>query len=217
MSGLLGVLSPTRRKTFTALQGIDLDIKKGEVFGIIGNNGAGKSTLLQIISGIYPPDEGQVLVSGRPFLLAGLGTGFSPELSGRKNSHLYGSMLGYPKQSIDAAMTEIISFSELEDFIDRPLKTYSSGMKARLGLAVASTMQPDILLIDEVLGVGDPTFKEKSKARIQQMVEDAGTVVIASHSFNLMKDICSRIILLEKGKIKCLGTPDEAIDQYYGR
>ena len=217
VSTVVGVISPSRRRNFRALDQIDLDIKEGEVFGVIGNNGCGKSTLLRSIAGIYTPDKGRVLVSGRPFLLAGLGTGFSDQLSGRQNAHLYGSMLGHSKQVIDEALPEIIEYSELDEFIDRQLKTYSSGMKARLGLAVASTMQPDVLLIDEVLGVGDPIFKEKSKLRLQKMVEGASTVVIVSHSFGLLSDICSRILLLEKGRIKCLGTPQESIDAYYGR
>ena len=202
---------------FTALKGINLEIEKGEIIGVIGTNGCGKSTLLRVITGIYPPNEGVCRVNGNISLLAGLGTGFSGHQTGRENAILYGSILGYTEEKIIEKLPEIISFSELGEFIDEPIRTYSAGMKARLGLAVASAIQPDILLIDEVLGVGDPTFKEKSTNRIMEMVQEAGTVVIVSHSFGMLSKICDRIVLMEKGKIIQQGDPNEVIQTYYNR
>lgn len=217
---LLGILKGIFKNTnrsFTALNDVSLDIKKGEIIGIIGTNGCGKSTLLRIISGIYPPDEGSCRVKGKISLLAGLGTGFSPHQTGRENAILYGSILGYSEQKVIDKLPEIISFSELGDFIEEPIRTYSAGMKARLGLAVASAIQPEILLIDEVLGVGDPTFKKKSTDRIMEMVEEAGTVVIVSHSFGMLTNLCDRIILMEKGQIIAQGDPHDVIQIYYSR
>jgi ABC-type polysaccharide/polyol phosphate transport system ATPase subunit len=202
---------------YTALKGINLEIEKGEIIGVIGTNGCGKSTLLRVITGIYPPNEGVCRVNGNISLLAGLGTGFSGHQTGRENAILYGSILGYTEEKIIEKLPEIISFSELGEFIDEPIRTYSAGMKARLGLAVASAIQPDILLIDEVLGVGDPTFKEKSTNRIMEMVQEAGTVVIVSHSFGMLSKICDRIVLMEKGKIIQQGDPNEVIQTYYNR
>lgn len=204
-----------RRERFTALKQVNLTVKKGEVLGIIGKNGSGKSTLLRIISGIYPADEGSCRAAGKMSLLAGLGTGFSGHQTGRENAILYGSILGYDKDIMISKLPEIIEFSELGSFIDEPVRTYSSGMKARLGLAVASAINPDILLIDEVLGVGDPQFKEKSKKRILDLVKSTGTVVLVSHSFGLMKDICDRLVFIHKGEIVGVGEPDDIIKLYY--
>jgi ABC-type polysaccharide/polyol phosphate transport system ATPase subunit len=148
-------------------------------------------------------------------LLAGIGTGFSQHQTGVENAMLYGSILGHNESEMTEKLPEILEFSELGDFIHEPIRTYSAGMKARLGLAVASAIKPDILLIDEVLGVGDPQFREKSKTRILNLVEQTGTVVIVSHSFGLMKDICDRVGVVHKGKLVMVGTPSEAIDAYY--
>ena len=204
-----------KERKFTALSGIDLEIQQGEVIGIIGRNGSGKSTLLRVISGIYPPDEGTVHAAGDISLLAGLGTGFSAHQTGRENALLYGSILGHSENEMLAKLDEIIEFSELGAFIEEPLRTYSAGMKARLGLAVASAINPNILLIDEVLGVGDPNFREKSKKKILDMVQGASTVVIVSHSFGLMTDICDRVVLMDKGKIVAEGDPQACIKAYY--
>ena len=204
-----------KRDRFTALRNVSLDIKKGEVLGIIGKNGSGKSTLLRIISGIYPADEGSCKAAGSISLLAGLGTGFSGHQTGRENAILYGSILGHGYEVMISKLPEIIDFSELGSFIDEPVRTYSSGMKARLGLAVASAIHPDILLIDEVLGVGDPQFKEKSKKRILNLVKSTGTVVLVSHSFGLMKDICDRLVFIHEGGIVGVGDPGEIIKLYY--
>lgn len=202
-------------RKFTALKNVNIEINQGEVVGIIGRNGSGKSTLLRVISGIYPPDTGEVHAAGDISLLAGLGTGFSGHQTGRENALLYGSILGHNEDEMREKLDEIIEFSELGDFIDEPLRTYSAGMKARLGLAVASAIHPHILLIDEVLGVGDPNFKEKSKEKILSMVKGASTVVIVSHSFGLMTDICDRVILLHHGEVVHDGPPQESIKKYY--
>ena len=185
--------------------------------GIIGRNGCGKSTLLRTISGIYRPSEGTVKSRGQLFLLAGIRIGFTGNLTGRENAYLYGSILGHSKQKMDELMPSIIEFSELHEYIDMPLRTYSSGMTARLGFSVATAVQPEILLIDEVLAVGDQEFKERSKERILEMVDNAGTVVIVSHSFGLLKTICDRLILLENGLIKASGDPAHVIEVYHGR
>ena len=211
------ILNFIRRKKvrFTALRNVSLKIRKGEVIGIIGKNGSGKSTLLRIISGIYPADEGNCKAAGSISLLAGLGTGFSGHQTGRENAILYGSILGHDEEVMISKLPEIIQFSELGSFIDEPVRTYSSGMKARLGLAVASAIHPDILLIDEVLGVGDPQFKEKSKKRILNLVKSTGTVVLVSHSFGLMKEICDRLVFIHEGQIVDVGEPDAIIKLYY--
>lgn len=217
LTGKLGKKIFGKGKEFTALQDINIKLVKGEVLGLIGNNGSGKSTLLQCMAGIYRPNKGIVRSHGKPFLLSGVGTGYSSRLTGRENIYLLGSILGMSQKLISEKMQDLISFAELEEWIDEPLKTYSSGMNARLGMAGIAYFRPDILLIDEVLGVGDPTFKEKSKKRIMQMVTEASTVVMASHSFGLLLDICDRIVYLEKGKIKAIGDPKDVIDVYYGR
>jgi len=203
------------KSQFRALSGINFEIKQGEVIGIIGRNGSGKSTLLRVIAGIYPPDHGEVYAAGDISLLAGLGTGFSQHQTGRENALLYGSILGHGETEMREKLDQIIDFSELGSFIDEPLRTYSAGMKARLGLAVASAIEPNILLIDEVLGVGDPNFREKSKKKILDMVKGASTVVVVSHSFGLMTDICDRVVLIDKGEIAFVGEPQKAIKRYY--
>ena len=214
LSIVLDFIKKNDRK-FTALKDVNIEIDQGEVVGIIGRNGSGKSTLLRVISGIYPPDTGEVHAAGDISLLAGLGTGFSGHQTGRENALLYGSILGHNEDEMREKLDELIDFSELGDFIDEPLRTYSAGMKARLGLAVASAIHPHILLIDEVLGVGDPNFKEKSKEKILSMVKGASTVVIVSHSFGLMTDICDRVILLHHGEVMHDGPPQESIKKYY--
>ena len=211
---LRGVFSKKKHE-YSALKSITLDIKKGEIIGIIGKNGCGKSTLLRVISGIYPPNSGSCLVSGKISLLAGLGTGFSAHQTGRENALLFGSILGYSQEKITTLLPEIIEFSELGDFIDEPIRTYSAGMKARLGLAVASAIQPEILLIDEVLGVGDPAFRKKSTDRIMEMVKEAGTVLIVSHSFGMLSEVCDRLILIEEGRIAAEGDAESVIKAYY--
>ena len=211
---LRGKMSAGKGK-FTALQNVDLEVKQGEVLGVIGRNGSGKSTMLRVMAGIYRPDEGSVKVSGRTSLLAGVSVGLNQNLTGRENVHLYGSILGHDRETMEAMMGDILDFSEIGEFFEQPLRTYSAGMKARLGIAIASAIEPEILLIDEVLGVGDPQFKEKSKKRILDLVQNTGTVVLVSHSFGLMKEICDRVALVHKGKVVMVGAPSEAIAKYY--
>ncbi len=202
---------------FVALKGVNIKVKKGEILGIIGKNGSGKSTLLRVMSGIYQPDEGKAMASGPVNLLSNVRIGFNGNLSGRENAYLYGSILGHSRQTMDSLMQSIIEFAELEAFIDQPLRTYSSGMQARLGLSVASAVQPEILLIDEVLAVGDEGFKERSRERIKSMVQDAATVVIVSHNLNYQKQVCDRMLLMEGGEVVSEGTPDEVISVYRER
>lgn len=205
------------REQFTALNGIDMDINRGEVVGIIGKNGSGKSTLLRVISGVYQPDEGLVRSAGRVTLLASLNIGFHGNLTGTENAYVFGSILGHSRKQMTELMPEIIDFAEIEEFMEEPLRTYSAGMRARIGLAVASAVGPELLLIDEVLGAGDAAFRKKSAKRIREMVNDAGSVVIVSHNLNFLQDMCSRIILVEKGEIVSQGSPEVVIAEYKGR
>ena len=207
-------MEATETDDFIALDSVSLQLFEGEIVGIIGRNGSGKSTLLRTISGIYSPDKGTVRTKGQISLLARLGIGFNVHLTGRENIYLYGSILGHSKKTMDGLINEIISFSGLELSIDKPLRTYSSGMKTRLSFSVASAVKSEILLIDEVLGVGDYDFKEKSKIRMQEMVDEAATVVIVSHSLPILEQMCNRLILIDDGKIKAIGEPKEIIDIY---
>ena len=202
---------------FIALKDVSAVAKKGEVLGIIGKNGSGKSTLLRVMSGIYQPDQGRALATGPVHLLSNVRIGFNGNLSGRENVYLYGSILGHSRKTMNRLMDSIIEFSELHAFIDQPLRTYSSGMQARLGLSVASAVQPEILLIDEVLAVGDEAFKDRSRDRIKSMVEDAATVVIVSHNLNYLKQVCDRMMVMEDGELIFTGQPEEAINEYRRR
>ena len=217
LSGLINAFRNNKsvKNRYVALKEVNLEVHQGEVLGVIGRNGSGKSTLLRVMAGIYHPDHGQVKVRGTTSLLAGVNVGFNQNLTGRENVHLYGSILGHRKEKIDGMMQDILDFSEIGEFMDQPLRTYSSGMKARLGIAIASAIEPEILLIDEVLGVGDPQFREKSKKRILDLVKSTGTVVMVSHSFGLMKEICDRLILIDEGHLICIGEASEVIAAYY--
>jgi ABC-2 type transport system ATP-binding protein len=203
--------------SFTALNKVNLEVNEGEILGIIGPNGSGKSTLLRTISGIYRPDEGSIKSKGQITLMAGLGIGFNVNLSGRENVYLYGSILGNSNEVMSGLMESIIDFSGLNGFIDQPLRTYSSGMRARLGFSIASAVEPDILLIDEVLSVGDQEFRAKSMARILEIVEGSRTVILVSHNFGIMKKICSRLIMIDKGNIIANGNPEDVINTYSER
>jgi len=193
---------------------INAEIFDSEIIGIIGRNGSGKSTLLRIMGGVFPPDEGEVRIQGTISLLAGVGVGFNKNLTGLENTYLYASLMGWKRKQIDSKLEDIIAFSELGHHFERPIKTYSSGMKARLGISVATAFRPDILLIDEVLGVGDASFRKKSEQRVRDMIEESGTVIIVSHSQNFMSELCDRIILMEKGKIVDVGAPSEMYRLY---
>jgi len=193
---------------------IDLEFYDSEIVGIIGRNGSGKSTLLRVIGGVFPPDDGEVHLSGTISLLAGVGVGFNKNLTGLENTFLYASLMGWKRKQIEEKLDDILRFSELGHHFERPIKTYSSGMKARLGISVATAFQPDILLIDEVLGVGDASFRKKSERRVKDMIRGSGTVIIVSHSQNFMLEICDRIVVMEAGKVVDVGEPSEMYKLY---
>ncbi|MGN0535808.1 MAG: ABC transporter ATP-binding protein [Eubacterium sp.] len=201
-------------KKFYALNDINIEVKKGEHLAILGLNGAGKSTLLKTIVGVYKPSSGTVEKSGVIAPLLELGAGFDPNYSGKENIYLYGAILGYDRKYIDSKYDEIVEFSELGHFIDVPIKNYSSGMKARLGFSIATAVDPDVLILDEVLSVGDAGFKKKSLAKVQSMFDSGVTVLFVSHSIDQVKAICDKAILLEKGRIIAQGTTDEVIPIY---
>ena len=199
---------------FIALQDISFDVNRGELFGIIGLNGAGKSTLLKIIAGILKPTSGKVIRKGTVAPLIELGAGFNGDLSGYENIFLNGMLLGYSKKFLKEKVDDIIAFSELEEFIHVPLKNYSSGMKARLGFSIATSIQPDLLIVDEVLAVGDIHFRRKCEARIQEMIASGTTVLLVSHSISQIENLCSRVLWLEKGRIKAIGEAKQICSEF---
>ena len=198
----------------SGIRNISLEVKQGEVLGIIGRNGSGKSTLLKVMAGVFPPDNGTIATRGSVSLLAGVGVGFHKELTGRENAYLYGALMGRTTQQIDKLIDEIQSFAELEHHFDRPIRTYSSGMKSRLGISVATAFKPDLLLIDEVLGVGDASFRKKSETRVKEMIAESGTVVLVSHSLGMIEKICSNVAVFDSGEIKFYGDVKEGISFY---
>jgi ABC-2 type transport system ATP-binding protein/lipopolysaccharide transport system ATP-binding protein len=195
---------------FWALTDINLEINKGDVVGIIGFNGAGKSTMLKVVSGILKPTKGNVEIEGSIAPLIELGAGFDPELSGRENIYLNGAVLGFSKKVMHDKVDEIIEFAELEDFIESPIKNYSSGMYARLGFSIATCVKPDILIVDEILSVGDYRFQEKSKKRIQDMMNSGTTIIMVSHTIEQVEELCNKVVWLENGKIKKIGGKEVA-------
>lgn len=198
---------------FMALQDISFNVKKGDVFGIVGFNGSGKSTLLKVISGILKPNSGEVRVNGKIAPLIELGAGFDMELTARENIFLNGSILGFPRDFMREKFDEIIDFSELHDFVDVPLKNFSSGMVARVGFSVATIVKPEILICDEILSVGDYKFQEKCEKRIQSLMSDGTTVILVSHSIDQIERLCNKVLWLEKGRIRAIGGK-EIIKQY---
>jgi ABC-type polysaccharide/polyol phosphate transport system ATPase subunit len=194
---------------FWALRNVNIKLSHGESLAVIGPNGAGKSTLLQVLAGIMRPSEGSVDVRGQVSGLLGLGVGFDPELSGVENILLGGAFLGLDGPRIEALLPSIIAFADLGQFIETPLKTYSSGMSARLGFAIATAVDPDILLLDEVLATGDANFRAKSKARVIELVKSAKAVVLVTHDMEWVTEYCNRAVLLEKGNVILEGSPDE--------
>jgi lipopolysaccharide transport system ATP-binding protein len=199
---------------FWALKGISFDVKEGEVLGIIGRNGAGKSTLLKILSRVTTPTEGYVKIRGRVSSLLEVGTGFHQELTGRENVYLNGMIHGMTKAEIDKKFDEIVDFSGVEKFIDTPVKRYSSGMNVRLGFAVAAHLEPEILIVDEVLAVGDAEFRRKCLNKMQEVSEGGRTVLFVSHNMHAIRQLCHRGIVLEAGKIVHRGPTDEVVDKY---
>jgi ABC-type polysaccharide/polyol phosphate transport system ATPase subunit len=204
-------LSRDRAEAFWALRHVSLNVVHGESLAVIGPNGAGKSTLLQVLAGIISPSEGTVDVQGHVSGLLSLGAGFDTELTGRENILLAGAFLGLDDRVTREILPAVVEYADIGQFIDAPLKTYSSGMRARLGFAIATSVNPDILLLDEVLATGDATFREKSKGRVIELVEDAKAVVLVTHDMGWVKEYCNRAILIEEGRVVLEGEPDEVV------
>lgn len=205
---------PKRYKEFWALRDVTFDIERGEVFGFVGHNGSGKSTLLRCIAGIYQPTRGRLMTTGRISALLELGAGFHPELTGRENVYMNAAILGLARKEIDPIIDRIISFAGLENFIDSPVKVYSSGMFVRLGFAVAVNVQPEILIIDEVIAVGDEEFQRKCFDHLYQLRKQGVTIVLVSHGLGLVQTMCDRAVWLERGEMKALGPALEVVERY---
>lgn len=201
---------------FIALQDINFKIEKGDIIGIIGFNGAGKSTILKILAGVLTPTTGKVEVYGSIAPLIEVGAGFDPELTAKENIFLNGAILGYSRKFIQSKLQEIIDFAELQDFINVPVKNFSSGMYARLGFSIATMVKPDILIVDEVLSVGDFRFQEKCEKRIHNMIKDGVTIILVSHDMGMIERLCNKVIWLEKGRIIEYGSTDLVCDKYKG-
>lgn len=199
---------------FLALSDVSFEIKKGEVIGIVGNNGAGKSTLLKVISGILTPNEGSVELQGNVVPMLELGSGFDYDLTGRENIYLNGAILGYSEAFLKSKYDEIVAFSELGDFINHPVRNYSSGMVMRLAFSIASMVDPDILIVDEILAVGDAAFQEKSYARMTEMMSHGTTVLLVSHNIDQIRRLCDRVIWLDHGKVVDIGETQDICDRY---
>ncbi len=212
------ILSFKKRKPkeyFWALKDIDIEIEKGEVVGIVGTNGAGKSTLLKVVSGVYKPTTGKVEVNGNISPMIELGAGFDGELTARENIYLNGAILGYSKKFIDEKFDEIVEFSELKDFLDVPVKNFSSGMTAKLAFSISTVVEPEILIVDEILSVGDIKFQEKSKKKMMSMINGGTTVLYVSHSLESIKKLCTKVVWLEHGNIKMIGDTKKVCNAYY--
>lgn len=206
--------SRSRGGDFWALQDVSFSVMPGEVFGIIGRNGAGKSTLLRVISGVYTPDKGTICVRGRVGTLLSLGSGFMNQLSGRENIMVQGLTQGLTPEEIKAKEQAIIEYAELGDFIDEPVYTYSSGMRARLGFAIATAIESDVLLVDEILGVGDRAFAAKSRQTIMNMIRGGRTVVLVSHNLAMINELCDRVLWLDRGRVVEIGEPTTVVSRY---
>lgn len=202
------------KKEFWALTDINFKIKKGEVVGFLGNNGAGKSTLLKIVAGVMKPTKGNIVVNGNICPMIELGAGFDMELTARENIFLNGAVMGYSKEFIHEKFDEIVEFSELREFLDAPVRNFSSGMIARLAFSISTVVEPEILIVDEILSVGDIAFKQKSENKMKSMIKGGTTVLFVSHDIRQIRELCDRVIWLENGKIKMTGKADEICDAY---
>ena len=203
-----------KHKDFWALRGVSLPVYRGEAFGVIGQNGAGKSTLLKLVARVLRPTTGRVVVVGKIAPLLEFGAGFHPELTGRENVFLNGAILGYSREEIKEKFNRIVDFAELWDFIDSPMRTYSSGMWTRLGFALATDVQPDVLLVDEVLSVGDEAFQRKSSARMQEFRDRGATILLVSHNMASIEEMCHRAAWLHHGQLRAIGDTREVIQAY---
>ncbi len=218
ISLLKTLLAPYKYKKteyFEAVKGVSFEVPKGQILGIVGKNGSGKSTLLKAIAGIFSPDEGNIDLHGHSVSLLSIGVGFQPKLSGRENIFLSGLLLGFSREQINEKLDEIIEFSELGDFIDRPVKTYSSGMYSKLAFSITAILETEIMLIDEVLSVGDAKFKKKSYEKMKSLITNADrTVVIVSHSSETLSKLCDTILWLHEGEVKMQGACEEVLPKY---
>lgn len=201
---------------FWALRDISFDVARGEIFGVIGRNGAGKSTMLKVMARVLHPTKGRIVMRGKVAPLLELGAGFHPELTGRENIYLNSSLLGFSRKQVDSLFQSILDFAEIGDFIDSPLRTFSTGMVARLGFSVATCIRPDVLLVDEVLSVGDSSFQEKCLQRMNSYQQQGTTIVIVSHSMETIKSFCSRALLIDRGQTVALGDVNEVVQHYTG-
>ncbi len=202
-------------ENFEAVKHVSFQLQKGEILGIIGQNGSGKSTLLRSIAGVFSPNSGTINLHGNSVSLMALGVGFKDSLSGRENIILSGMLLGFKEKEILEKMDTIVEFSELGEFIDRPVRTYSSGMHSKLAFSITAMLETDIMLVDEVLSVGDERFKKKSLARMKELINDKNrTVVIVSHSIATLKELCDKVLWLHAGEIKMLGEPEAVLKEY---
>ena len=204
-----------KNEDFWALKDVSFNIGKGEVVGLIGSNGAGKSTLLKVVSGVMKPTKGKVKVKGVISPMIELGAGFDGNLTARENIYLNGAILGYSKKFLDDKFDEIVEFSELKDFLDVPVKNFSSGMTAKLAFSIATIVNPEILIVDEILSVGDIKFQEKSKRKMMEMIKGGTTVLYVSHSLESIKDLCTKVVWLEHGKVVKMGDTNKICDAYY--
>ncbi len=205
----------SQKDDFQAVKHVSFSLEKGEILGIIGKNGSGKSTMLNSIAGIFAPNEGSIDLHGHSVSLLSIGVGFNKKISGRENIMLSGMLLGFPKDYIKDKMDEIIEFSELGDFIDKPVRTYSSGMYSKLAFSVTAILETEIMLIDEVLSVGDEHFRKKSLAKMKSLINDKNrTVVIVSHSITTLKELCTKVMWMHEGEVKMLGEPEDVLKKY---
>jgi ABC-2 type transport system ATP-binding protein len=201
-------------RSFWAVNDISMEIQRGEVFGLIGDNGAGKSTLLKVVARVLRPTKGRVVVKGKVAPLLELGAGFHPELTGKENVFLNGALLGYSQGQMQEKYQQIVDFSELGGFIDAPIRTYSTGMYARLGFSVATAHEPDILIVDEILGVGDESFQQKCGERIASFRQNGTSILLVSHNMELIQKMCQRVAWLDHGKLMVMGEPAQVIQAY---
>lgn len=204
-----------KKEEFWALKDVNFNIGKGEVIGLIGSNGAGKSTLLKVVSGVMKPTCGKVEVHGVISPMIELGAGFDGNLTARENIYLNGAILGYSKKFLDSKFDEIVEFSELKDFLEVPVKNFSSGMTAKLAFSIATVVNPEILIVDEILSVGDIKFQEKSKKKMMEMIKGGTTVLYVSHSLQSIKDLCTKVVWLDHGKVVKIGDTKKICDEYY--